>query len=216
MEKLPGLGRIRLSSLEPGNVNDALIELVASTDRICNHFHIPLQSGSDFVLTAMNRSYTTKFYRSIIEKIKISVQHFGLGTDLITGFPGETEAMFQETVQFIETLPFTYLHVFPFSSRNGTQAANLSNQVPPGLRMERARILREIGYRKKQYFMKSWLGQTVKVLLEARKNQETMSGLSSEYIRVQIPYEGRLKNKIVSIHLEQIINDRIKGRIVEG
>jgi threonylcarbamoyladenosine tRNA methylthiotransferase MtaB len=202
--KIKNLERIRLTSLEPAHLTDELIDCVASNEKICNHFHISLQSGSDRILVTMNRSYTTDRFRRIVDNISMRINSFGLGTDIITGFPGETDKLFEETFQFVDQLPFTYFHVFPFSPRNGTKAALMSNQIEPRIRIERAKRLRTLSEQKKKMFMQQWLHQTVNVLFENRSFKGFMSGFSSEYFRVKIPYDELMINELIPVRIHEI------------
>jgi threonylcarbamoyladenosine tRNA methylthiotransferase MtaB len=211
---IPKPRRIRLSSLEPKNITESLLRIITQSGRICRHFHVPLQSGCDRMLSAMNRSYSTGVYREKIEQIFSIVGEVGLGTDVVVGFPGETDADFQTTYQFIESLPFIYLHVFPFSIREGTKAASMNSQISSRVRFERARLLRELGQKKKLNFMKRWVGREVDVLLEHRNLNGWMSGLTSEYLRVKVPFSERLQNKIVRVKIESVISNEVMGKVM--
>lgn len=209
-----GIQRIRLTSLDPGDITDELLEVVSREERCCRHFHIPLQSGSDTILSAMRRKYTTSMFQKKIEKIQAVIGHFGLGMDVIVGFPGETERLFNETVRFIDTLPLSYLHVFPFSVREGTDAAHLPDHSSPFIRAERARQLRDLGQRKRIQFMKKWVGQSVNVLFETRNQMGWMGGFSSEYLRVEIPYQEKLINQWVSVKIQDVMHSSVRGKAV--
>jgi threonylcarbamoyladenosine tRNA methylthiotransferase MtaB len=158
------LERLRISSIEPQDVTRDLVEMFATTDRIAQHFHMPLQSGSDRILAAMHRWYRTEHYARRVELIHERLPHAAIGADVITGFPGETEADHAATLAFIERLPFTYLHVFSFSQRPGTKAASLPNQVPGATIKRRARELHALGERKSAAFRASQIGRTLRVL----------------------------------------------------
>lgn len=212
--KIPKPRRIRLSSFEPENITEPLLKIVSQNTRICRHFHVPLQSGCDRMLSAMNRSYTTQNYRDKINRILSVVGEVGLGTDIVVGFPGETDTDFQTTYDFVESLPFSYLHVFPYSIRKGTKAASMKPQVPSRVRFERARLLRELGQRKKLDFMKKWVGKEVDVLLEHRNLDGWMSGLTSEYLRVKVPFSESLQNKIVRVKIESIGSNEVMGSVL--
>jgi threonylcarbamoyladenosine tRNA methylthiotransferase MtaB len=212
--KLKEMQRIRLTSLDPEDVTDELLEIMSLDERCCRHFHIPLQSGSDSVLSAMSRKYTTSMFQKKIEKIQSVFNNFGLGTDVIAGFPGETEDLFNETVQFIEILPVSYLHIFPFSVRKGTEACYLPDHVEPAIRTKRARQLRDLGQRKKIWFMKKWVDCTVHVLLESRNQKGWMGGFSSEYLRVEVPYQETLKNRLVPVKIRKVMQSSVRGEII--
>ncbi|MGH9675635.1 MAG: tRNA (N(6)-L-threonylcarbamoyladenosine(37)-C(2))-methylthiotransferase MtaB [Candidatus Acidiferrum sp.] len=194
--------RLRISSIEPLDVTQDLIELFASSDRIAQHFHMPLQSASDRILAAMHRWYRAEHYARRVELINDRLPHAAIGADVITGFPGETEADHAATLSFIERLPFTYLHVFSFSQRPGTKAAALPNQVPAPIIKRRARELRALSEAKSAAFRRSQLGRTLRVLTLRRADTDSGSSavplttdsqsgrtlaLSSNYLRVRIP-----------------------------
>jgi threonylcarbamoyladenosine tRNA methylthiotransferase MtaB len=182
--------RLRISSIEPLDVTLDLIALFASTDRIAQHFHMPLQSGSDRILAAMHRWYRTDHYARRVELIREHLPTAAIGADVIAGFPGETDADHQSTMAFIERLPCTYLHVFSFSKRPGTRAAALPDEIPAAVIKQRARELRVVGEAKSAVFRRSQIGRALRVLTlradEGRLSQTTPA-LSSNYLRVRIP-----------------------------
>ena len=182
--------RLRISSIEPLDVTQDLVELFAATDRIAQHFHMPLQSGSDRILAAMHRWYRAEHYARRVELIRERLPHAALGADVITGFPGESEAEHAATLAFIQRLPFTYLHVFSFSKRPGTKAAALSNEVPPAIIKRRARELRALSEAKASAFRQSQFGRNLRVLTLHRDEDDAREGLtpalSSNYLRVKV------------------------------
>src|SRR5882672_9303700 len=184
--------RLRISSIEPLDVTQDLVELFAGTDRIAQHFHMPLQSGSDRILAAMHRWYRAEHYARRVELIRERLPHAAIGADVITGFPGETEAEHAATLAFIERLPFTYLHVFSFSKRPGTKAAALLNEVPPAIIKRRARELRALSESKSSSFRHSQFGRTLRVLTLRRDISskvpagDTTPALSSNYLNVRV------------------------------
>jgi threonylcarbamoyladenosine tRNA methylthiotransferase MtaB len=184
--------RLRISSIEPLDVTQDLINLFAGTDRIAQHFHMPLQSASDRILAAMHRWYRTEHYARRVELIHERLPHAAIGADVITGFPGESEDDHAATLAFIERLPFTYLHVFSFSKRPGTKAAALANEVPGAIIKRRARELRALGEAKSAAFRQSQLGRTLRVLTlrpadsADSSQQETTPALSSNYLKVRL------------------------------
>jgi threonylcarbamoyladenosine tRNA methylthiotransferase MtaB len=187
------LDRLRLSSIEPQDVTQDLVDLFASTDRLADHFHMPLQSGSDKILVAMHRWYRTEHYARRVDLIRERLPHAAIGADVIAGFPGETEADHAATLAFIERLPFTYLHVFSYSQRPGTKAASLPHQVPGHIIKRRARELRALGEAKAAAFRQSQLGRTLRVLTLRRDPDDDgncTSALSSNYLKLSI--EGDL------------------------
>ena len=184
------LEKLRISSVEPMDWSDELIELVASSPRIAKHAHVPMQSGSDAVLRRMHRKYRPWHYREKIEKIRAAMPDAAIGADVMVGFPGETDAEFEATRQMIEHLPFTYLHVFTYSARPGTPAAEMKNQVPVHVARERNRILRELASEKKLSFMRSFVGKTVEAItLNVTGNDadgEFTEALTDNYLKLRL------------------------------
>jgi threonylcarbamoyladenosine tRNA methylthiotransferase MtaB len=184
--------RIRISSIEPLDVTQDLVDLFASTDRIAQHFHMPLQSASDRILAAMHRWYRAEHYARRVELIHDRLPHAAIGADVITGFSGESEDDHAATLAFIERLPFTYLHVFSFSKRPGTKAAHLSNELPGATIKRRARELRALSESKSAAFRQSQIGRTLRVLTLRREDpaegleMDTTPALSSNYLRVRV------------------------------
>src|SRR6266446_5160494 len=181
--------RLRISSIEPLDVTQDLVDLFASSDRIAQHFHMPLQSGSDRILAAMHRWYRAEHYARRVELIHERLPHAAIGADVITGFPGETEDDHAATLAFIERLPFTYLHVFSFSKRPGTRAATLSNELPGATIKRRARELRALGDRKASAFRQSQIGRTLRVLTlqpDEAPASCTTPALATNFMRVRI------------------------------
>ena len=180
------LDRLRFSSIEPQDVTKDFIELVASSDRIAPHFHVPMQSGSNKILKAMRRWYRAEHYAERIRVIREALPHAGIGADVISGFPGETDQDFTETVDSIEDLPFTYLHVFSFSERPGTEAASLNAAVPPAMIRERSRTLRAIAHRKSTIFRQSEAGRCEQALTLNRTGENWTEALTGNYLKLRI------------------------------
>jgi threonylcarbamoyladenosine tRNA methylthiotransferase MtaB len=183
-----GVERLRISSIEPMDVTDDLIALFACNDRMAQHFHMPLQSGCDRVLAAMHRWYRAAHYARRVDLIRERLPDAAIGADVIAGFPGETDAEHAETLAFIERLPFSYLHVFSFSRRPGTQAAQLSGQVPAHLVKDRARELRALGDVKKKQFRRLQVGRELRVLTlrDAHNSSDATPALSTNYLQVRV------------------------------
>jgi threonylcarbamoyladenosine tRNA methylthiotransferase MtaB len=183
--------RLRLSSIEPQDVTQDLIDLFASTDRIAQHFHMPLQSASDPILAAMHRWYRSEHYARRLELIHDRLPNAAIGADVIAGFPGETESDHAATLNFIERHPFTYLHVFSYSVRPGTKAASMPNQVPAATIKRRARELRSLSESKSAAFRRTQIGRTLRVLTLHRNAHEERQGLtpalSSNYLKLFVP-----------------------------
>jgi threonylcarbamoyladenosine tRNA methylthiotransferase MtaB len=180
------LQKLRISSVEPMDWSDELIDLMAKSPRIAKHAHVPLQSGSDRVLRAMHRKYRPWHYREKLEKLRAAMPTAAIGADVMVGFPGEGEADFEETRLLIEELPFTYLHVFTYSSRPGTPAAGMLNQVPVHIARERNRILRDLAAEKKLAFMRSFVGTTVEAITLDVFDGESTEALTDNYLKLQL------------------------------
>jgi threonylcarbamoyladenosine tRNA methylthiotransferase MtaB len=181
------IARLRLSSVEPLDWSDELLEVVASEPRIARHVHAPLQSGSDRILRRMYRRYRARHYADRLLRARRRMPEAAIGADVMVGFPGETEADFEATRQLLEALPFTYLHVFTYSGRPGTPAAAWLDLVPPPVKRERNRLLRELGARKGDQFRRSLVGRRLSVVtLEAAHNGATVA-LSDNYVQVLLP-----------------------------
>jgi len=182
--------RLRISSIEPLDVTQDLIDLFRSNDRLAPHFHMPLQSASDRILAAMHRWYRAEHYSRRVEFIREGLSHAAIGADVISGFPGETEEDHRATLGFIEERPFSYLHVFSYSSRPGTKAASLPDPVPGPVIKRRARELRALGERKSEAFRRSQMGRTLRVLTLRRNRNDDPSetpALSGNYLSVRVP-----------------------------
>jgi threonylcarbamoyladenosine tRNA methylthiotransferase MtaB len=184
--KRPDSIQVRLSSIEPLELTDEIINLAADSERICRHFHVPLQSGEARILKRMGRPYTPEFYGGRIARIHRLLPDAAIGADVLLGFPGETEADFENTLSFVEALPLAYLHVFPFSARPGTAAWALGGRVPAERIRQRCSRMRQLGARKRLAFHRRFLGRRVRVLTEGRRDPQTglLKGISSNYLPV--------------------------------
>jgi threonylcarbamoyladenosine tRNA methylthiotransferase MtaB len=202
--------RVRISSVEPMDWSDELIELVATEPRICKHAHVPLQSGSDRVLRMMHRKYRPWHYAERIRKIHAAMPDAAIGADVMVGFPGETDEMFEESRQFIADLLFTYLHVFTFSSRPGTKAEKMPGHVPAPIAKERNRILRDLIAEKNRRWREQFIGREIEVITLHSNGDGTTEALSNNYVKVQIP--GELpSNELVRVTVESLSNDGFIG-----
>ena len=209
---LNGNFRVRLSSINPMEIDDHLIELVAQHEKICPHLHIPLQSGDTEILSKMRRNYDAKQYENIVRRAVDSIPSLGLGADVIVGFPGESEASFEHTRKLIEELPFSYLHVFSYSPRSGTEAYNFRNNIKNITKKERNLILSDLVKEKAQLFYKSFVGKKVTVLIEERKQADgLLKGHSEHYIPVRVDAEGFLQNQLVSVLITEIRKNELVG-----
>jgi threonylcarbamoyladenosine tRNA methylthiotransferase MtaB len=163
----------------------------------------------------MNRKYTRSTYWKTVNRIIENLGPVGLGTDVIVGFPGETGAAFEETCRFVESLPFTYLHVFPFSARQLTKASHFPNQIDNGVKTERAGRLRKIGQKKRNVFLEEWRDKRTTVLFESKDNSGLMSGLNSEYLRVEVPFEEAYANQFKTVAVDTILHESVRGTVID-
>lgn len=184
LDELEGIERFRISSIEPNLLSEDIIDFVAGSKKFMPHFHIPLQSGDDEILRAMRRRYRTDLYRNRIERIKQQIPHACIGVDVITGFPGEMDALFLNTLNFLKDLPISYLHVFTYSERPNTTALRIDEVVPMGVRQERTNQLRMLSEKKRRAFYQLFAGESRKVLWEASETEGRMLGYSDNYVRV--------------------------------
>jgi threonylcarbamoyladenosine tRNA methylthiotransferase MtaB len=196
--------RLRLSSVEPMDWSDDLLALMSGSDRIARHVHAPLQSGSDRVLRRMHRKYRPRHYAERILKAREMMPDCAVGADVMTGFPGETEAEFQESLEFIASLPFTYLHVFTYSERPGTPAAGAPSAVPGELRKQRTHILRELAQRKNLEFRRSMVGQTLPVVTI----EDGRMALSGNYLKVTLARQ-RQPNRLEDVRIAGLTSDGV-------
>jgi threonylcarbamoyladenosine tRNA methylthiotransferase MtaB len=214
--KIDGDFRIRISSIEPNLLTDEIINLIAEEKKLCNHLHIPLQSGSQDILNAMQRRYSVKDYEKVIFNANEKIENLGIGVDVIVGFPGETENHFIETHNFLRDLPISYLHVFTYSERPDTKAINLPGKVEITERKRRNKILRILSEKKKNQFYEQMLGKDLYVLFEAEMVDNKMKGFTSNYVRVINEYDQSFINKLTSVNLTRITADGIcTGKILD-
>ena len=193
--------RLRLSSIEPRELNGEIIALIGRSETVCRHLHIPLQSGDDGILAAMRRDYDAAFFREIVRNLVATVPGIAIGVDVMAGFPGETEEAFANTLRFVEEMPLAYLHVFPYSRRPGTPAATMAWQLPEGEKKRRAEQLRAVGAAKRQAFAERFIGLPLQVLVEGRtdKNSGYPVGFSDNYIPIAVRGGGAAANRIVRV-----------------
>ena len=211
--------RLRISSIEPTEIYAGLIEQINAPDSVvCPHFHIPLQSGDNAILKRMGRTYTRERFADRIHSLRGAFPHAAIGVDVLSGFPGETEAAFHQTHDLIRDLPVTYLHVFPFSPRKGTPAATYDHQVPQQVVKARCKTLRRLGEEKKGQFARANIGRTVKVLVESKNDALTGSpkGTSENYLTVVIPGAAVEENTVVPVCIGEVKGDgSVSGRLVK-
>lgn len=204
LDREPGMPRIRISSIEPNLLSTEIIERVAASKVFQPHFHIPLQSGSDSLLKAMRRRYRTELYANRVAKIKALMPHASIGVDVIVGFPGETEALFEETYAFLQSLEISYLHVFTYSERPNTTALRLSGSVPFKVRKERNKRLRILSDKMQEAHYQKHLGSQREVLWEHQGQDQHMLGYTDNYIRVVKAYDPEFANETETVKLDKI------------
>jgi threonylcarbamoyladenosine tRNA methylthiotransferase MtaB len=201
LDQVEGIERFRISSIEPNLLTDEMIDFVASSKRFAPHFHIPLQAGSDAVLTLMHRRYDTSLFAHKIQLIKQKMPHAFIGVDVIVGMRGETDELFEQSYQFIASLPISELHVFSYSERAGTAALRIPHKVSPAIKKERSHRLLALSDAKKQAFYQSQLGTQRSVLWESTKKNGYMSGFTENYVKVKQPYQADKINTLTSLTL---------------
>ena len=214
--KIEGEFRIRISSIEPNLLTDDIINLIAEEKKLCNHLHIPLQSGSQHILKAMQRRYSVKDYEKVIISANEKIENLGIGVDVIVGFPGEKENHFIETHNLLRDLPISYLHVFTYSERPDTKAINLPGKVEMAERKRRNKILRILSDKKKHQFYEQMLGKDLEVLFEDELVDNKMKGFTSNYVRVINDYDPSFVNNLTVVNLTGITEKGIcKGNILD-
>jgi threonylcarbamoyladenosine tRNA methylthiotransferase MtaB len=213
-----GIERIRLNSIEPAMVSEALLDFIAASPKICQHLHICLQSGDDDTLRRMRRHYDVAAYERLISNVIRRMPDCGLGSDILVGFPGETEAHFERTLAVVERLPFSYLHVFSYSARPGTPAAKDPEQVHPAAKKERSQRLRALGQAKKEAFARRFIGCQLAILLEGKRSKTTqlLSGLTQNYLRVHVDAPEAFVNQVVPVRLVGLAGDEVLGEWPEA
>jgi len=197
LDKVEGIERYRISSIEPNLLTNEIIEFVANSKKFMPHFHIPLQSGSNKILGMMRRRYKRELYAKRVGLIKTLMPHCCIGVDVIVGFPGESDEDFKETFDFLHSLDISYLHVFTYSERDNTKALEIKPVVPMHTRHERNKILRNLSYMKMQFFTEQHIGQIRKILFEDHNKNGMMEGYTDNYIRITTPYRREWANQII-------------------
>jgi threonylcarbamoyladenosine tRNA methylthiotransferase MtaB len=223
IEKKETPDRIRLSSIEPGDLSSELISILSQTRKICPHLHISIQSGDDEILKKMNRDYDHSFLTDLIQELHLKIPTLSIGADVIVGFPGETEENFRHTYGLVESLPFSYLHVFPFSRRKGTLAYQFSQGVDEKEIKKRAEMMRALGKKKRQAYYHQFINQELSVLVEDRREKRTerWKGLSRNYIPVLLnnkngaeQYEDWV-NQEWTVRVTELTEKSVIGKVVE-
>lgn len=207
LDKVHGIHRLRISSIEPNLLKDETIDFVANSDTFVPHFHIPLQSGSDELLKKMKRRYLRKVYTDRVIQIKETMPNACIGVDVIVGFPGETDELFLETYNYLNDLDISYLHVFTYSERANTEAAKMDGVVPKNVRSKRSKMLRGLSAKKRRSFYESQLGNTLSVLFESENKEGYIYGFTENYVKVKTPWNPELVNTLHTIKLTEIDTD---------
>ncbi len=209
LDRVEGIRRFRISSIEPNLCTDEIIDFVAQSERFVPHFHMPLQSGNNKQLREMRRRYRRELYVERVAKIKSVMPHCCIGVDVIVGFPGETEADFEETFRFLSELDVSYFHVFTYSERANTPAATMPGTVEVGQRRQRNERLRVLSDKKRNYFYQQFVGQERPVLFEHHKDGNRMTGFTDNYVKVELPFDAQVLNTIVPVRLEGLNADQV-------
>ncbi len=212
LEKIDGLERIRISSIEGKTVPNALLETMASSDKLCRHLHISLQSGSDAILKAMRRRYTVREFNDFLEKAVTIVENICIGTDVLVGFPGETDDLFSETMETVRSMPFAYFHVFSYSDRDHNKSRLFDGKVDKATKDARGARLREIGHRQRQLYLQKNTGRVERVLFEQQKDG-FWTGLTDTFIRVRVESKTDLANQLLPARLESIYQQQMTGTL---
>lgn len=216
LDQVPGIERIRISSIEPNLLTNEIIAFVKEAKKILPHFHIPLQSGCNDILGQMRRRYNRELFAERVSTIKELIPEAFIGVDVIVGFPGEDEAKFQDTYTFLQNLDASYYHVFSYSQRPNTPAAEMPDQIPKAFITERSKLVQNLAEEKQLAFYRKNLGQTRPVLIESYQKQNSLFGFTDNYIKTEIPHNPELIDKIKQIKLTDInSNGNVTGKIIE-
>lgn len=216
LDEVDGIHRLRISSIEPNLLKNETIDFVATSNNFVPHFHIPLQSGSNHLLKLMRRRYMRELYEERVQRIRQTMPHACIGVDVIVGFPGETDELFLETYKFLQELDISYLHVFTYSERDNTLAAEMEGVVPMGTRRKRSRMLRGLSVKKRRAFYESQLGSVRSVLFEGEDKDGFTHGFTDNYVRVKVPYNDALTNTLHNVKLTHIDEDGLVRVIFES
>lgn len=216
IEKIDSLKRYRISSLYPTEISDEMIELFSKSKKFCRHLHISLQSADNTVLKAMGRVYPIEIYLDLVDKLIKKIPDISIGSDVIVGFPGETQEMFENTCRNLQSTNISYLHVFPYSRRQGTPAAEMTNQINENEKKDRAEKLKQIAADKNLLFKKDQLNKIFEVIVEKSRDKETnkLKGVTDNYLTVLFDGEESLKGKIIEVKTVEIINQSLFGVVI--
>ena len=215
IQELKAIDRVRLSSIEPLELTRDIIRIVAESNIYCRHFHIPLQSGDDRILKKMRRPYTRQAFRDLVFSIHAAMPDAAIGVDTLIGFPGETEGAFKHTYNLIDSLPVSYLHVFPFSARTGTPAADFKEQIPPDTIKDRCERMRRLGQRCRLNFYGRYIGQSLPLLIETKRDKSSglLKGISPNYLPVLVDAGDELMNRIAEVTIEKLEGGKLFGKL---
>lgn len=214
INKIEGIERIRLGSIEPLLINHEFLNRLKKLNKICHHFHLSLQSGCDETLARMNRRYTTKEFEEIVKKLRNAYSDVILTTDIIVGFPGETNEEFENTYQFLKNIKFYKMHIFKYSIRTGTKAAIMENQVPNLIKEERSKRLIKMSEENQNFYYQEYIGKKLDVLIE-EKEEDYYKGHTSNYMLVKVLTEDDITNKIVSVKIENSTKNELIGKMLQ-
>ena len=213
INKIDNLKRIRLSSIEPTIITEEFLARLTKLDKICNHFHLSLQSGCDETLNRMNRRYNTDEFENCIKLLRKAYKDVALTTDIIVGFPGETDEEFNKTYNFLNKIKFYQMHVFKYSPRKGTKAAEMKNQISPELKEERSKVLIDLSHKNEKEYKEKFLGRTVQVLFE-QKEGEYLIGHTTNYLKVAVDFNKSLENTIQNVEIVNLEKEFLVGKIL--
>ncbi len=214
MCRIDGLERIRLGSIEPVDLTPSLIEFVSMEKKVCNHFHIPLQNGDDTILKKMNRPYRSDDFRKLVAQIREKIPHASISTDVMVGFPGESESHFQNSYDFYQEMAFSRMHVFKYSKREGTPAATFAGQVSPQIKDERSHCLIELGKQMMSRYYHQFEGCVMPLLVEQQKQEDVWEGLTEHYIKVHAAGNDIKKGEIIFVQLEKDMGEYMTGKMI--
>jgi len=209
LDKVEGIHRLRISSIEPNLLTNETIDFVSTSNSFVPHFHIPLQSGSDALLKLMKRRYLKETYDNRVEAIKKAMPNACIGVDVIVGFPGETDELFLETYNYLNQLDISYLHVFTYSERPNTEAFDMQGVVPKKVRAKRSKMLRGLSVKKRRSFYENQLGNQLTVLFESENKEGFIHGFKENYVKVKTPWNPELVNTLQEIKLTKIDEDGV-------
>ena len=214
INEINGIERIRLSSVEPVLFTDEFVNEVSKMEKVCPHYHLSLQSGCDETLKRMNRRYTTKEYKEIVDRLRENIPNVAITTDVIVGFPGETNDEFNKTYEFLKEIELSQMHVFKYSPRKGTPAATMENQIDPQMKQFRSEKLLNLNKENFNKFAGKFIGQEIDVLFEQSIAENTYEGLTPNYIRVIVKSDREIHGEILKVKLTDIKDEYVEGTLV--